>query len=588
MTRLLTLLALIAAFACAMPLAAQDTEAASAPGERILAYDSEVEVHEDGGMEITERIRVRAEGNDIRRGIYRDFPTRYRDRAGNRVVVDFEVLDVLRDGTPEPWFTERRANGVRVNTGNDDFLPVPAVYTYTLRYRTSRQLGFFDDHDELYWNAIGHGWAFTIDTGSVEVRLPQPVAEADMTIAGYTGPQGARGQDVRGTLPAPGVARWELTRPLAPNEGMTIVLEFPKGIVAAPSRAQRLLWLLNDNRGLLLGLAGLLALLAYCIVRWRRIGRDPAAGTIIVRYEPPTGYSPAGLRYMKRMRHDSRAFTADLLACAVDGAVVIHRDKGLLSDSWRVERVADLEQAAAPERTALLQQLLPRAGASLEMRNSNASTFQAAMRKHATLLKKRFQPAMFEHNGGSIAIAALIMGVSLALAFALGVGTGSGVLLLIPVAAAMLVTVIVFAIVIAAPTMEGRRLLDEIEGFRRYLKVAEQQDLERLQAPGEAEPRLDAARFERLLPYAVALDVEDAWTKKFTLAVGAAAAAATTASIAWYRGGGVSDLGSLTKAVGSSLSSQIASSSTPPGSSSGGGGGGFSGGGGGGGGGGGR
>ena len=125
--------------------------------ERILSYDSTVAVNADGSMDVEERIRVRAEGEAIRRGIYRDFPTRYRDRHGNRVVVDFTVKDVLRDGRPEPWFTERQSNGVRLNTGNDDFLPVPAEYTYTLRYRTSRQLGFFEDHDELYWNAIGTG-----------------------------------------------------------------------------------------------------------------------------------------------------------------------------------------------------------------------------------------------------------------------------------------------------------------------------------------------------------------------------------------------------------------------------------------------
>jgi uncharacterized membrane protein len=88
--------------------------------------------------------------------------------------------------------------------------------------------------------------------------------------------------------------------------------------------------------------------------------------------------------------------------------------------------------------------------------------------------------------------------------------------------------------------------------------------------------------------YAVALDVEDAWTKKFTLAVGAAAAAEATSSITWYRGAHIGDIGSFSKAIGSSLASQIASSSSPPGSSSGGGGGGSSGGGGGGGGGGGR
>ena len=112
---------------------------------------------------MVETIRVRAEGNQIRRGIYRDFPMRYRDRYGNRMVVDFELLGVERDGRPEPHFTETIANGVRINTGNDDFLPVPADITYTLRYRTTRQLGFFDAHDEIYWNVTGLGWAFPID-----------------------------------------------------------------------------------------------------------------------------------------------------------------------------------------------------------------------------------------------------------------------------------------------------------------------------------------------------------------------------------------------------------------------------------------
>ena len=144
-----------------------------------------------------------------------------------------------------------------------------------------------------------------------------------------------------------------------------------------------------------------------------------------------------------------------------------------------------------------------------------------------------------------------------------------------------------FGILVRAPTPEGRKMLDEIEGLKRYLTVAERDELASMPGP-DAPPMLDAKRYEFLLPYAVALDVEDAWTKKFTLAVGAAAAAAATAGIAWYSGGRMDSLGSLSKAVGSSLSSQIASSSSPPGSSSGSGGGGSSGGGGGGGGGGGR
>jgi uncharacterized membrane protein YgcG len=147
---------------------------------------------------------------------------------------------------------------------------------------------------------------------------------------------------------------------------------------------------------------------------------------------------------------------------------------------------------------------------------------------------------------------------------------------------------IVFARLIRAPTLEGRALLDEIEGLKLYLSVAERNELASMRGPGEP-PLLDAERYEGLLPFAVALEVEDAWTNKFTAAAGAAAAAEAASRMSWYSGRGpISNLGDFSRSIGSSLSSQISSASSPPGSSSGAGGGGSSGGGGGGGGGGGR
>lgn len=560
----------------AAPLAAQ---------ERILSYDSEVQVAADGSLEVTERIAVRAEGNNIRRGIYRDFPTRYKDRYGNRVVVDFQMIDVLRDGKPEPWFTENKPNGVRINTGNDDFLPTPAEFTYTLRYRTTRQLGFFADHDELYWNAIGTGWDFPIERGSVEVRLPGAVPVDRIKVEGYTGAQGEQGHGYDAKVVAPGVARWLLTRPLAPREGMTVVMGFPKGLVVAPTRTQRWLWLLKDNRGLLIALAGLVALLLFCMRRWNRLGRDPRPGVIIARYDPPAGYSPAGLRFMQRMAYDTRCFSSDLLSLAVAGNVGIHRDKGLLKDDWELEKTAASGQPATTEQQTLLAKLFVDGKSTLELKNTNASTVSGAQRAHSAVLEKRFKPALFVRNGGSIGIAALIVVASgvLALVF----GHGGGIPLVIGVLGLMVLTLVVFGVLVKAPTPAGRKLLDEIEGLKRYLSVAERDELKNLPGP-DAPPVLDARRYEMLLPYAVALEVEDAWTKKFTVAAGAAAVAAATAGIAWYHGSSIGDLGSFSKAVGSSLSSQIASSSSAPGSSSGGGGGGSSGGGGGGGGGGGR
>ena len=554
--------------------------------EGISSYHVDIQVLADGGMEVAEHIRVRAEGSRIRRGIYRDFPTRYRDRFGNRVVVDFEVLGVERDGRPEPWFTEKLSNGVRVNTGNDDFLPVPREYTFTIRYRTTRQLGFFADHDELYWNVTGLGWEFAIDQASARVRLPTAVPAGDMALEAYTGPQGAQGRDYLARAEADGIAWFETTRRLATGEGLTIVVGFPKGTVAEPTTAQRLGWLLYDNRGALVALAGLLLLLFWYLRSWYRVGRDPAAGPVFPRYEPPEGWSPAELRFLWKMGYSDRCFAADLVQLAVQGRVLIQQDG---RSDWRLERLpAPAGAAPVPAAQKALLDTLFSSGTWVELKNSNASVIGGARGMHNNALDQRLHPSHFKRNAGPLLLGWLFSIAYAVLAFWLG--SGDALVLTIILLVLAVIAHGVFAALMKAPTAEGRRLLDAIEGLRMYLGVAERDELARLKAPGGGEaPVLDPERYQALLPYALALDVEEAWTRHFTAAVGAAQAEQTARSIRWYQGtGSIASLGAMSSSLGSTLSSQISSSATPPGSSSGGGGGGSSGGGGGGGGGGGR
>jgi len=553
--------------------------------ERIISYDILVEIRKDASLDVTERIAVRAEGSQIRRGIYRDFPTRYRDRFGNQVKVALDHISVEKDNVIEPWFTEKMSNGVRINTGNDNFLPVPANYVYTIRYRTTRQLGFFADHDELYWNAIGTGWIFPIEQGSVEVRLPSPVPVNQMHAEGYTGPQGAKGQAYVAELPSPGVARYRLTQPLGSYEGFTIVLTFPKGLIPAPTQSDRIKWMLADNRGILVGLVGFLILLAYMYRQWSAVGRDPAKGIVIARYEPREGHTPAGMRYLQKMGYDMRAFTGDILALAVAGYLRIVEKEKIFKNEWQLEQIepADPKPISDPQRALLFG--LFRAGSPLVLKNTKASIVQGARDVHTKALDRIYQPQYFKRNGKKVAISWLIAIVA---GIAMFVTSGGyGIPVIIAIGVLMFISLGVFAYLIKAPTLEGRQLLDEIEGLKLYMSVAERQELASIKGPDE--PLLDAGRYEMLLPFAVALAVEDAWTKKFTQAVGAAAAAQAANNMGWYYGHGpISNLGDFSRSIGSSLNSTISSASHPPGSSSGSGGGGSSGGGGGGGGGGGR
>ena len=155
--------------------------------ERILDYRSDIQVQPDGRLKISELIRVRAEGVNIRRGIFRDFPTRYRDRAGNLVNVEFNPLSVRRNGSSEAWHSTKRPNGVRLYAGSPGRTIEPGIHEYELIFVTNRQLGFFESHDELYFNAIGHGWNFSIDHAVVTVTLPFDVPAGQLALDVYTG-----------------------------------------------------------------------------------------------------------------------------------------------------------------------------------------------------------------------------------------------------------------------------------------------------------------------------------------------------------------------------------------------------------------
>ena len=90
--------------------------------ETILNYDSEITIFEDATMSVVETIEVTVEGKQIKRGIYRGFPTDYKDRLGNHYRVGFEVLQVLRNIVSEPYRIEKRGNGIRVYIGDKNIL----------------------------------------------------------------------------------------------------------------------------------------------------------------------------------------------------------------------------------------------------------------------------------------------------------------------------------------------------------------------------------------------------------------------------------------------------------------------------------
>src|SRR5689334_23024493 len=163
--------------------------------ERITNYDSKIEVARNGALTVTETISVVAEGDRIRHGIYRDFPTTYTDKFGRRVHVGFNLLHVTRDGRNEPYDLSGIDSGERIKIGSADSYVSNGPHTYTITYATDRQIGFFSNYDELYWNVTGNFWVFPIEHAEATINLPDGARISQY--ASYTGPAGSRANNAK-------------------------------------------------------------------------------------------------------------------------------------------------------------------------------------------------------------------------------------------------------------------------------------------------------------------------------------------------------------------------------------------------------
>ncbi len=630
---------LIGLVTVAFMILAPDARAA----EEILSFNSIVDVQPDASLNVEETITVRAEGRRIKRGIFRDFPVRYQDDGGLYRFVGFKVLEVLRNGEPEDWHTQRVDNVMRVYIGNKDRRVSQGEHTYTLRYRTTRQLRYFKEHDEIYWNATGSFWAFPILSARATIRLPEG---ADVfQFAGYTGSFGAQGRDFNLVSQNAAETVFETTRRLGRREGFTVAVAFSKGVVPEPGPLKLLIWRLWDNIGFGLLFSGFILGTWYFFRTWQRVGRDPARGTIIPLFSAPEGLSPAAVGYIHFMAFDgagsSKPFISALMSMASKGWLRILED----GDDMAIERTGKAGVPDAVGEASLYRNLFG-SRERFEFKKTNGTTLAAARSLFRQAISREHDGVFFKNNRGAFIAGAAIFVLTLvgffvlqqpdddligivfpmipsaiggSLLVSLGLrrvlgwipGGGSkaagvffavlGLVVLVPaillpfaapggIAFAAAITfgampaiAVSFFHLMRAPTPLGARIMDEIEGFKLYLSVAEAERMNMLDAPD-----MSQSVFEQNLPYAVALGVEKPWGKAFEEYLARAEPDPERRSgyhPNWYSGSSWNSgrIGSATAGMVSSMGSSVAGA-MPSQSSSGSSGGGSSGGGGGGGG----
>jgi hypothetical protein len=630
--------ALLLVFALAVPALAR---------EEIRTYTTNTTLRVDGSVDVIETIEVNVEGDEIKRGIYRDIPIQLINPDNTRLRSDLRVIEVLRDGRAEPYDVSNLGSGFkRILIGDADVFLDYGVHTYTIHYTMTRMARFFDDHDELFWNATGNYWNFPILKATATLNVPEGAVIAGAI--GYTGAKGSTEQAVTIEQKSNTSVAFRTTRELSAGEGLSVAVSFQKGILVAPEGLTGIGYWISDHRELVFPAFAVLIVLLYNFFAWSAVGRDPARGTIIPLFHAPKGMSPALMHYVGNMGFKQSgwtAFTASIFNLGVKGLVQVDKT----GKDMKITSTGVAKEKLPPGEQGLYDYI--RSKGTVVVDKTDGPKLNEKRGELVSALERENREVYFKNNalysvggvvlailmlGGLVlldvldpvflviaVVAAIIIGVILGVVFggggkgAIGGKIVAGIWFVIVgfnflgagvdwlagfrfnvdtgliAAISIMVIEIVFAILMRAPTIQGRKLMDEIEGFKMYMETAEKN---RLNYVDKGEPPMTVTRFESILPFAIAMGVEKPWSERFEADLMRNAVADATAgsySPYWYRGsswstgGNSGDFARSFSSIGTAMSAAMiaAQPSTSSGSGfSSGGGGGSSGGGGGGGG----
>ncbi len=598
--RLLALLATAGALvALAGPAAAQ--------GERISAYDVDIQIRPDGSLLVTESVAYDFDGATDRHGVYRDIPTRipYPPKQGfDRVYRLTGVAVSGSPGTPDDVKIQDVGNGyTRIRIGDPD-RTVAGQHTYTISYRIEGALNGFPDHDELYWNAIGTDWTVPIERATVRVTAPTDIPRVACFVGPYgsslpCGESGVEGNDAS----FPAVA-------LGPHEGYTVVIGLPKGAVPEPKPILREQWTASKaffGSKPLIGVASVLLLavvIGFGMLAWRT-GRDrrwvgspidavmgPAGpggaeeqavplgeeGEGPVEFAPPEGLRPGQIGTVIDEQANPLDVTATIVDLAVRGhlkIIEIPKHGWFGKPDWMLERTRNDTDPLLGYEATLLAGLFED-GDAVKLSELKTKFVERLKRVNEALYDDAVQRGWFSGQPYKVRTSwelrgAMVLVVGAVLEYiALKWHTGLA-LLPVPLVAAGLLGV-VGSRWMPRRTPKGTAMVRRIRGFRRVIEAAETN----MSRWAEQENV-----FTRFLPYAVVFGCTDKWARAFA---GLAAQPPDTST--WYVSPNPFNFEGFSNAIdGFTVTTAGTIASTPSGSgSSGFGGGGSSGGGGGGGG----
>lgn len=494
----------------------------------ITSFDARYQLLKEGDgsaqLRVTERIRVDFGANPSNHGILRSLPTEYLG-SPTRLTVDG-----VTDGAGERvrYSTERSKGAQTLKIGDpDEYVNSDETYVITYRYQNVART-FRDGHQELYWDVNGQNWPQQMKQVSATIEIdPSLTGSLTGQSACYVG--NARDSS-RCAISRPEPDTFTMsTADVKSYSTMTYSIGFTPGTFKAPAYNSSP----DASRVMLLILGGLPLLVAALMSLWSatRTWRAMRGHTLLAQFLPRKDLPPVTVGNL--YNSPGRGVVGELLSEVLAGRVRL-TGGGQSGQPLMAERLSQPDDH--PERSSrlALELIFGRPPKRLKYPDGQTNEAELAKPERADVAKKLENASILDRQ--ALADTAVTSG----LIRYPSTRSGSGWLVFFVLLLALFIPIVgrtdgldyrwmwvafgmaavglsvIYGLLMRwwSYSKDGRESLAYAEGMREYISMAEADRMAFLQGAQTAErvgPEDEVKIYEKLLPYAVALGLEDTW-----------------------------------------------------------------------------
>lgn len=521
-------------------------------GYTIDGYDIKMVVNENNTFDITEKITVNF--TQYKHGINRKIPTRNTIQrldgttSNNRAkITNIEVSENYSTST------ENGYKILKIGSSNKTYI---GEHTYIISYTYDIGKDPLKDADELYYNLIGTDSDTTISNVTFTIIMPKKFDYDGVKLGFSSGLKGSTdSSNVEYTVNKNTISGSYIGT-LGIDEGLTVRLTLPEGYFVRTAEKY-------DNYEILVSIISVAFVIVSALL-WGLYGKDNKV-VETVEFYPPEGLNSAELAYIYEGTAENEGIISLLICLANKGYLRIEDfgKKNLIDDKdFRITKLKEYTGNNETEKEFFDGLFKKKNSVTNEdLYNSFYKTIESIKLK---LESKENKNKVFEKSSSRKNIWLVIMcivifilisakpvvdgiseavfpilslfsisffylifrkmdstskkyGIMPAVFFAvmLTVGTVSQIWTedpqyLIPYILGLvcIAIIIIFAKIMPKRTKYGSEMLGKIKGFKRFLEVAEKEELENLVSE-------NPQYFYYILPYTYALGVSDKWVKQF-------------------------------------------------------------------------